>query len=214
MRIPSQLVRRLLLSSAALCFSMQAGTTVLTIQVSDPNDAPIPGVVLSTKLSSTTSAATDVAGKTQIVLQQQLQPGDQVPLVLVRAPSPNLIMFAPWEGRATVPRLFNIEVVLAAPGNLKALNNKHVVESLASAVVSNAKGQQSAMSQKDLAVSLQSVARKAGVDPSALDQSFRKLAEENAHSERRWPAVASYQSTLPLSRWNDLKDVIKREDPI
>ena len=191
-------VARLIFSCCVFPLLASAGT-ILTIQVSTTKDLPIQGVILSSKVGSSTSAPTDVAGKTQIVLTQEVQPGDQVPLVLVHAPSPNLIMFAPFEGRAVIPKLFNVEVVLATRGDLQALTDKRVVVSLAAAVNSGAKNSQGSASPTDVWTSLQSVSKATGIDPLKLDTAIRGMAAKHT-PDKAFSDLHGYVATLPASQ--------------
>jgi biopolymer transport protein ExbB/biopolymer transport protein TolQ len=108
---------------------------VLILQVSDSGDRPIRAVILSAKGGGSTSNPTDIAGKTQVLLPPGTQPGGDVFLTLVRAPSKDLRMIAPWHGHGIVPAWGGfLEVVLAAPGDLKALASPIVLKSVTAAI--------------------------------------------------------------------------------
>jgi hypothetical protein len=165
--------------SMVLSQTMYAAT-VLTLQVSDLQDRPVVGVVVSAKDSATsTSAPTDKAGKTQIVFAKDLQPGQDVVLVLVKAPSKKLRFFSPWEGSATVPTSDRaIAIVLGVLGDQAALVNPNVVGTLANAVarrvqLSATNGHTSPASTMD---ALSSVARECQLNPVQVDKAIRGLA--------------------------------------
>lgn len=65
--------------------SFPAASQSVALYVSDYNNAPIPGAILSTKGNGSTSAPTDIAGKTRVACPGT-QPGDRLELSLVRAP--------------------------------------------------------------------------------------------------------------------------------
>jgi len=202
------MLARLVLCGMACGLSVSAAT-VLTIQVSNYSEVPIRGVILSSKFSSSTSAPSDVAGKTQIVLAQDVQPGDQVPLVLVQAPSPKLRIFAPFEGRAIVPKQFFIEVVLGEPGDRLALKNENVLESLAGAINSEAikrpntplpEGVKGGPSLEfNFASSLKQVAGAVGVEPKELDAAIRKLAR-NKQPKKHMEGIVRYDAAVREDR--------------
>jgi len=104
----------------------------IAVQVSDVENHPLPGVVLSVANGST-GAATDVAVKTQLIPPNGIQPGDPILLILVSGTK--LVFFSPWHGHALTPTPKGfIAVVLGALGNIKALNNRRVVVSMMAAV--------------------------------------------------------------------------------
>src|ERR1019366_5196257 len=114
----------------------------VAVQVFDLHDRPLKNIVLSVGGNGSTTPPTDVAGKTQIILPEGTKPGDTVVLILVRAPSPNFILFSPWEGRAVVPnpQAF-IAVVIGVRGDAAALRNTSVQASMLTAAVSEAERQ-------------------------------------------------------------------------
>jgi hypothetical protein len=85
----------------------QLGTAqdhVLIVQVVDPRDRPIAGVVLSTKGEGSVGQPTDISGKTRIRLTSQTRPGTLVSLVIVKVlDGRDLVFNSPWDGRARVP---------------------------------------------------------------------------------------------------------------
>src|SRR5271170_4025426 len=115
------------------CVLSSARSQTVPIQVSDYHERPIPGTILSGKGPGTsTSRPTDLAGKTQIIAPPGAQPGDPLPLTLVKAPNPNMVIMSPFEGRAIIPRSpWFIEVILGEPGNTWALRDERVVSTWA-----------------------------------------------------------------------------------
>jgi hypothetical protein len=168
----------------------QVEFAVLFLQVSDYHDRPIAGVVLSAKGTGSTSKPTDVAGKTQLVLQQRTQPGGDVFLILVRAPSKNLMFFSPWHGHATVPSSGGfIDVVLGVPGTAAALSNTRVVQSVAVAIneMNASKGPPDDVRQRNL----QEVSKELGLGAAQVDRGIRAWAE-SATTPRQKQIAAEY----------------------
>ncbi len=187
--------RQILLCAAFLALPAFAATT-LSFEVLDDGNRPLRGVILSVEGDGSTSAPTDIAGKTYIAVNHDVQPGETILLVLVSAPprAPRkLTFFQPWNGRAIAPKPpSSIEVILGIPGNLAALENPRVVEALAHAVVvqipeltykRNAKSEE----ERDLKIiprhaaaadSLRIVSDQTGFDPVKLDATIRMLHQK------------------------------------
>jgi hypothetical protein len=200
--------------------SAAAAGTPLIVQVSDYSDRPIAGVILSAKASSSTSAPTDIAGKTQITLAQTLQPGDEVALVLVHAPSQKMKMFAPWQGRAIVPKDLVIEVVLAEARQAAVLSNPVVVASLATAINAGANPSNPGHTLRPgdpdpetpkvrkpsvdaMATSLKKVSKTAGLDPKNVDTAIRNTENREPQNLLKVEEIMnlhSYQANLPPSQ--------------
>lgn len=177
-----------LLIGVALCHCSiaLAQGQIVALQVSDYHSQPIPATIISGKGPGTsTSQPTDIAGKTQIVIPSLLQPGDPLPLILVRAPNPQMKMMSPFEGRATIPRPPGfVEVILGVPGDPWLLRDKRVVWSLTSAIV-----QLNAVSNQREA-NLEQVALYAGYTPNELNQKIRSLASTDVDSSHQAVAAA------------------------
>jgi len=206
-------------SSTVVCASAAFANTIVNFQVSNYAGKPIPGVILTAKVSSTTSPPTDVAGKTQIILNQDMQPGDAVPLVLVRPEK--LRMFVPWQGRAIIPKGLWVEVVLGEPGQAAALLNTSVVASLAGAINSEArqsggdrkgskkkggkKKEETPPPSKGLSLSqstfiqLEQAAEAIGLDPVEVDAAIRRMAKETKNGDQH-KEFTRYDATLPRDR--------------
>jgi hypothetical protein len=195
-------VRRLSLLGTAVIFfvCVTARAQTVAIQVSDLQDRPIRGVVLSVSGNGSTSPATDIAGKTQIVAPAGTQPGDDVVLILVRKPAPNLIFFSPWEGRATVPKPQGfVGVVLGLRGDRTALANPKVVSSITAAI--NAENDSPGVvgtSQKERDETLKAVARKAGFEGVELDSAIRTTMI-NADDPKQRKQGETYVDDYPKS---------------
>lgn len=180
-RIPNMdFLERLVVCAALAGGASASAGTVLNLQVSDYRSVPLPGVRLSAKTSSSTSPPTDIAGKTQLVLAQEVQPGDEILLVLVAAPSPRLKMFVPFLGRAIVSKQFLIEVVLSEPAQTLALTNEKVVVSLTRAINTDALRSDPnpyVWTPEVRATSLKNIAAYVELKPKDVDDAIRKFAK-------------------------------------
>jgi hypothetical protein len=77
---------------------------VLIVQVTDPQDRPVSGVILSTKGEGAVGAPTDIAGRTKIKLARSTAVDSLVSLQLVRMlDGRDLVFMSPWDGRVRVP---------------------------------------------------------------------------------------------------------------
>ncbi len=126
---------RLFLSLLWLASSWVYGEDgILALHVSDPQEASLSGVQLSTKGQGTTSPPTDNGGRTQIRLSTSTKSGDWVSLAVVRPKS--LVFISPWDARAMVPPFENeadnfLPVVLLERGTKQALQINEVLTALA-----------------------------------------------------------------------------------
>jgi hypothetical protein len=185
--------------------SVVARAQTVAIQVADLQDRPVQGVILSVGGNGSTSSATDVAGKTQIIVPAGTQPGDAVVLILVRKPAPNLIFFSPWEGRATVPKPQGfIGVVLGARGDRAALTNPKVVSSITAAInAENHSPRLGSPSQAERYETLKVVARKAGFQAAELDSTIRTTmidADDPTQRKRGATYVEDYPTSIKNPR--------------
>ena len=156
-------------------------STLLNLQVSDFNDRPLTGVIVSTKVGGSASAPTDIAGKPQIAIADDVQPGSSVALILVKAKSAKLRFFSPWEGVAIMPRPNEpILIILGSLGDVGSLHNAAVVGTLADAITQRARlgGDDSHASLSQQLNSLKSVSDECGLDAEAVDKAIRKLAKQ------------------------------------
>jgi hypothetical protein len=183
------------------------GATVLHLQVSDYRSVPIRGVRLSAKTSSDTSPPTDIAGKTELTLSQDLHPGDYVLLVLVAAPSPRLKMLVPVAGRGTVDNQFLIEVFLWEPGQALALNNEKIMLSITRAI--NENGSMNGnnpfpiLSPEHRATNLKQIADELGLKPTDVDAAIRKF-EKTTKDPIFGREVQVYNQAIPSNHLIDL----------
>jgi hypothetical protein len=170
------------------CLCCSAKSQSVQIQVSDYHERPIVGTILSGKgVGTSTCNPTDVAGKTQIIAPSGAQPGDSLPLVLVRAPKPTMIIMSPFEGRATIPRSPGfIEVILGTPGDPWALKDVRVAWSWTAAIVQMNK--ESFQPQENLG----RVAKSAGFTPMQIDTAIRTAAAKDATDSYRRALAAEY----------------------
>src|ERR1700755_181357 len=130
--------QRTAIVTRACCHLVRAEEGVLVVNVADTENQPIPGVVLSTTGDSSTSPATDVAGKTRIKLAPQTKPGSEVELVIVRA-SQDLVFISPWNYRVLVPPFENnsqtaVKVVMAERCKRSLLENPQAAVAIVSKV--------------------------------------------------------------------------------
>jgi hypothetical protein len=73
----------------------------LTVQIKDAQDHPLSGIRISTENGGATSKASDVSGKTMLLIKAAT---GAVKLTLVDdMNNRNLVFMQPWDGRITVP---------------------------------------------------------------------------------------------------------------
>lgn len=164
-----------------VCLIPSARSQIVQIQVSDYHEGPIQGAVLSGKASGTsTSKPTDLAGKTQIIPPPGAQPGDPLPLTLVKAPSPKMIIMSPFEGRATIPKPpWFVEVILGEPGDTWALKDERVVSTWALTLLELNKAEQAPEAN------LSRVASVAGFTPDQIDHAIHTMYNNTENANRR-----------------------------
>ena len=181
-----------------LAFPRSAASQTVALYVSNYRNSPIQGVILSTKSDGSTSAPTDVAGKTRVVLPSGIQPGDSLDLSLVSAPDKKMRIVSPWSGRATVPKSTGfIDIVLGVPGDQLALKDPRVVASWANAIVLANENDTTLAGPSDAKRSktLRTFSEKAGFAPEQIDSSIRKLA--NSGDPGQHSAATAYLSQYP-----------------
>lgn len=181
-----------------LVFLHSAASQTVALYVSNYRNSPIKDVILSTKVGGSTSAPTDIAGKTRVVLPPGIQPGDSLDLSLVSAPDKKMRIVSPWSGRATVPKSTGfIEIVLGVPGDQLALQDPRVVASWAKAIVLANDNDVSAVGPSDAKrnKTLQTFSEKAGFTPEQIDSSIRKLAKSGDSGQQS--AAMAYRSQYP-----------------
>ena len=139
------------------------------------------GTIVSGKGPGTsTSKPTDLAGKTQIIAPPGAQPGDSLPLTLVKAPDPKMIIMSPFEGRATIPKQpWFIEVILGEPGSPWALKDERVVSSWAITLLQWNKVEQAPEAN------LSRVASAAGFTTEQIDHAIHSMYNDTQNANRR-----------------------------
>ena len=200
----------LTLAIVMACFSSaQAEDGALWVQVSDPLGQPILGVVLSATGPSSTGPPTgtaeqaaDVAGKIRIKLASSTRPGDEVELIIVKAPQ-DLVFISPWNQRVTVPCFDNntrcvAKVVLAERGSRMLLEYPPAQSAMAARV--NATNttwlgrNQSVEEQRRK--SLAEVAGAYGYTPEEVDRAIRSLRNQTS-DPYQLGQVALYERDYP-----------------
>lgn len=164
-----------------ICLIPSARSESVQIQVSDYHERPIESVILSGKGAGTsTSRPTDLAGKTQIIPPPGAQPGDPLPLTLVKAPNPKMIIMSPFEGRATIPRSpWFVEVILGEPGDTWALKDERVVSTWALTLLDLYKVEQAPEAN------LSRVASASGFTSEQIDHAIHTMYENTENADRR-----------------------------
>jgi hypothetical protein len=189
-------VRRIIFAALIYtCAISSARSQSVSIQVSDYHERPIPGTILSGKAPGTsTSRPTDLAGKTQIIAPPGAQPGDPLPLTLVKAPNPNMVIMSPFEGRATIPKSpWFIEVILGEPGNTWALKDERVVSTWAATLIEAYKESHVQVDQSPQPpppvltpeASRRLVAAAAGFTPEQIDHAIHSMYNDTENATRR-----------------------------
>ena len=191
---PSVVRRTIFAALISTCLIPSASSQNVEIQVSDYHERPIQGAILSGKASGTsTSKPTDLAGKTQIIPPPAAQPGDPLPLTLVKAPNPKMIIMSPFEGRAIIPRRpWFIEVILGEPGDTWALKDERVVSSWAITLleaykeshvqVDDSHGSKPPVSPE---VALSNLASAAGFTSEQIDHAIHSMYNDTENANRR-----------------------------
>jgi hypothetical protein len=171
-----------------ICLIPSAKSQSVQIQVSDYHERPIEGAILSGKAAGTsTSPPTDLAGKTQIIPPPGAQPGDPLPLTLVKAPSPKMIIMSPFEGLATIPKSpWYVEVILGEPGDTWALKDERVVSTWALTLLDLY------MVEQTPEANLSRVASVSGFTPEEIDHAIHTLYD-NTHDITRRALAHEYE---------------------
>jgi hypothetical protein len=174
-----------------VCCTVPASSQIVAIQVSDLKDRPVAHAILSTKGSGSTSAPTDIAGKTQVQLPTGIQVGDELALVLVNSGPKPLRILSPWQGRAVVPRPQGfIEVVLGQVGDRAALENHKVLAALAAEVLEKNKQDPGDFIQRQYI--LESVSYNAGFKAAEVDAAIREVAKDPKEDKYLHAYVVEY----------------------
>ena len=172
-----------------ICLIPSARSQSVQIQVSDYHERPIQGAILSGKAAGTsTSRPTDLAGKTQIILPPGAQPGDPLPLTLVKAPSPKMIVMSPFEGHATIPKSpWFVEVILGEPGDRWALKDERVVSTWARALVETYQVEKTERHRVEWSpeVALSDLASASGFTPDQVDHAIHTMYDDTHNVSRR-----------------------------
>jgi hypothetical protein len=163
------------------CLMPSARSQSVSVQVSDYHERPIQGAILSGKAPGTsTSRPTDLAGKTQVIPPPSAQPGDPLPLTLVKAPSPKMIIMSPFEGHATIPKApWFVEVILGEPGDPWALKDERVVSSWAITLLELNKVEHAPQAN------LSRVASASGFTPEQIDHAIHSMYNDTENADRR-----------------------------
>ena len=199
----------ILLAVVSPCGLLHAQNGVLFVHVSDPQESPISGVVLSTESLGTTSPPTDDAGKTRIKLPPQTKPNDSVTLQMVRPR--NLVFISPWDGRTRVPSFDNesenfVSVKLVGRGQKAALQDERVLVTLLKRLndATPLTSSDMELSEREREENRREVAEEFGLDPSDIDQALREWGRETENPfekglaalyEERYAEASDFLST-------------------
>jgi tetratricopeptide (TPR) repeat protein len=216
----------ILIIPLACCQITQAEEGILVVQVSNPLGQVIPNVVLSATGDSSTSASTDVtkqitevAGKVRIRLAGSTRPGDEVELIIVKAPQ-DLVFISPWNQRVTVPCFDNntrcaAKVVLAERGSRMLLEYPPAQLALAAKVnASNAASVSKDEPVKDQRqANLTEVAKAYSYTPEEVDRAIRDLGKKTS-DPFQLGQVALYERNYPEAEKQLLKSKAERRDAL
>lgn len=203
----------------------RAEDSVLWVQVSNTPGRPISGVVLSAAGPSSTSAPTEVTGTTEvsgkalIKLAGSTRPGDEIELVIVRAPQEQ-VFISPWNQRVTIP-CFEIntrcvaKLVLAERGDRMLLEYPSAQLALAAKVnAANAGGAADDKSPEERRQeNLAKVAEAYGYAPEEVDRAIRVLGKKTA-DPYELGQVALYERNYPEAEKQLLKSKAERRDAL
>jgi tetratricopeptide (TPR) repeat protein len=175
---------------------------VLVLHVSDLSGRHISGVILSSTGDSSISAPSDTAGKVRIRLAVDTEPGDEVELIIVRAPQ-DLVFISPWNGRVTVPCFKNktsctVKVVLGVAGSRELLLNSQAQLAMVSKVnaTNTARAGLETLTEEQRRANLVEAASAFGFNPEEVDRAIRALGQ-TATDPYQLGLVALYARNYP-----------------
>ena len=203
-----------LLGVLLLSNGSRAEDGILAIYVSNTNEEPMPGAILSPRGAGSVSPPTDSSGRTRIKLSRGAQPGKFVTLQLIKGPggASGWYLVSPWKGRASVPSFVDdpdnyLQVIVARKQDKLVLKNANallnitigVLQAEASMLVSVT----SPNNHRRDALALQSEIT--GLEPSAIDQEIRaSLGKSKDPYERGLMALYNgmpAEAALELTRY-------------
>jgi len=151
------------------------------VHVSDVQNKPISGVVLSTRGDGSGGTKTDNAGKARIQLAIEDKSGNWVSLQIVQVLSKkDLVFISPWDRRAQIPPFENesdnfVPVVLAERGDKTMLENGKALLALAEKINAGNRPKflKEQPSEEDRQQVLAEIAREHGLQPEEINEAIR-----------------------------------------
>jgi tetratricopeptide (TPR) repeat protein len=177
---------------------------VLDLFVTNTDEKPQAGAILSPKGRGSVSSPTDHTGRTRIKVPGA-KPGKWVTLQLVRGPdgASGWYLVSPWKGRTVCPEMDNnpdnfLTVIIAKNRDRKVLTNKAAMRSVGIGVMmaeaSLSVTATATAEQRQLALASQ--AQVMGLEASEIDQSIRTLLGSSKDPFERG-LLASYNKSFP-----------------
>ncbi|HEX8377849.1 MAG TPA: tetratricopeptide repeat protein [Pedobacter sp.] len=182
--------------------SYESNEGVLVVQVANPLGQPLTDVVLSTTGDSSTSAATDEAGKTRLRLAPQTKPGDEITLQVVHAPR-DVVFISPWNQRVRVHSFEKesqnvAEVVLADRGDRMLLEYPQAAVAMVLKInAANAERMgMEPLTEERRRANLVEAAKAFGFSPEEVDRAIRALSQKTT-DPYQLGMVALYAKNYP-----------------
>lgn len=178
---------------------------VLDLFVTNTEEKPQVGAILSPKGPGSASKPTDPTGRTRIKLPRGAKPGKWVTLQLVRGPggASDWYLLSPWKGRTVLPEMDDnpdnyLPIIIAKTKDRKVLTSNAAMSSVGIGVMmteaSLSVTATANAEQRQLALASQ--AEVMGLEASEIDQSIRtSLASSKDPFDRG--LLASYNKSFP-----------------
>ena len=222
--IPSEQINYLLRNNycggKSLAADGKGAAQYMTVNVTDAQDKPIAGVMLSTGGGRAQVKATDTKGQTRIQLGPRVRPGSSIGLQITKPE--DLIFISPWDGYVTVPSLQSeeenvVRVVLSVRGVRGLLEDPRAALAMASELNrlrSSLGGDGERLTENMWREVLAAVAKRYKLKPEEVEQAIRNWAEKATSSYDRGVAALyakNYpEATVQLSR--AIEEIRKRQE--
>lgn len=178
------------LCSAAIviccCTLVRAEDGVLVVHITDTEDRPLSGIVMSPKGDGSVSPPADRAGRTRIRLPPSARPGRWVSLQVVGRQADNdvWVFISPWDSRVIVPSFDNetenfVSVVLAKRSDKVLLENGRAISAITKSILNElaSKPTEKRITDEDRRAVLKEQANKYGLMPEQIDRAIRAWGE-------------------------------------
>jgi tetratricopeptide (TPR) repeat protein len=212
----------LFLAGFAICGVALAEEGILVIHISNAEDEPVAGVVLSNKGDGTRSAPSDSAGVTRLDLPRGTRPSDWVHLQVLKGTegNDNWILISPWDGRVAVPLFDNkpdrfVSVVVVRKFDKRLLATSKFITTITANVLNelSPKTSDETITDEQRRAVLVEQAKTYGLEPDAIDKAIRAWGEKSRDPYERGLA-ALYARNYPLASEQLSKSLEIRESEL